>query len=103
MGELKKTDPLTVRRGSPKYELLTVNPNETISIDFLTTTEEFHLFLDINDFIKDNDNFVLVTITQENNCDRGCLYLHNKLYQDLKAPTQVVICRKNNNIFLKPN
>ena len=65
MSNLKRTAALKVSPSSTDAELLLINPNETIDIDFFETVQEFQLYTEIDDFINATENWKSITIRQE--------------------------------------
>lgn len=102
MSKLTQGDSLKIQLGAPEENTLVMHPEEGRKIEIWTQQEELNLFVDQDAFIENDDPYEQVTLSQENDFDKGALQMKNPLKKALGNPDRVQIFRKMNNVFLKP-
>ncbi len=101
MAELKQSRPLAVYPKSPRREVFIVHPGEGRKLDLLQAEHELNFYADQEDFINATDNYLQITLSQENDCEQQVILLNNELKKELGNPERVKMFRKGENLFLK--
>ena len=102
MSELTQGDPLTIHLGAPSDDVLVMNPEEGRKLDIWTQKKELNLYIDRDAFIEAASPYTQVTLSQENNYDKGALQVTKTLKKKMHNTDTVQPYRKLDNIFLKP-
>lgn len=102
MSDLENTDELSVQLGAPSDDVIVMHPEEGRKMDVWTQNEDVDLFTDRDEFIKAGTSERTVTLSQENDFDKGAIQLTNTLKKELGNPDTVKLFLKTNNLFIKP-
>ncbi|MFB6344313.1 MAG: hypothetical protein ABEK50_00870 [bacterium] len=100
--ELVETDKLHVILGAPDRQTIVINPEVGRKIDLWKQEADMNLYLDMEEFIDASDDCRDITLSQENDFEKGAIRIKNQLKKDLDQPDNLKIYRKLDNIFLKP-
>lgn len=102
MAELQNTDPLSVQLGDSSDDRIVMHPEEGRKMDVWTQSEDLKLFTDMDEFIEAGQSSGTITLSQENDFDKGAVRISNSLNKELGNPETVKIFLKESNLFIKP-